>query len=341
MIMFNFLSLISGFCEIGIVVWGMKAFGITSALLGTLCYQVGNLVPNPIKLSRQMCWILLSSALAFGLAGFFQPVFLYPALTLFTMVLQNKKALLKKKDNADSKCGKRLFRSFGFALGFAFRIQLFFICIISVLVICIICKGVNDEKTSITVPHFNKLDVILILHEIHYFVYCYCVFLILYSLTVFGKPVGDYAALAFTLSWIPYALAEKFIKRKILGKLGHKKTFVLGHSILTVFLIAMFLLIETGSRTLYLISLFIWLCTGIFGATELCIGKIDKLQGTYVKTNHDSAENLGHILGVVLSIVLYLITKDLSISVLVAGAFASAALLLMAIFVKEEQNEGL
>ena len=342
--MFNFLSLISGFCEIGIVVWGMKAFGITGALLGALCYQIGNMAPNPITLSRRMCWILLSSSLAFGLAGFFfQPVFLCPALTLFNMALQNERSVLKNKtNNTGSKVLKRVFRIIGFALGFLFRIESFFICLIAVVVICIICKEDDNKKTGITIPHFNKLDVILVLHEIHYFVYSYCVLLIVYSITVFGKTVGGYAVLAFTLTWIPYALAAVFIKRKILLRLGHKKTFLLGHSILTVILVAMFLIIKTCSGAPFLIGLGItWLFTGIGGTTEFCIEEIDKLKGTYVKNNHNSAENIGHILGVILSIVLYLITRDLSISVLVAGAFASAALLLMAIFVKEEQNEGL
>lgn len=339
--MFSFLSLISGFCEIGIVVWGMKVFGVTGALIGALCYQLGNLVPNPIKLSRRICWILLSISAVFGLAGFFQPVFLYPALILFTMVLQNERIILKSKiNNTDSnKKWKRVFRIIGFALGFAFGIQVFFICLIAVVVICIICKEDNDEKTGITIPHFNKLDVILVLHEIHYFVYCYCALLIVYSLTVFGKTVGGYAGLAFTLTWIPYALAAIFIKRKILLRLGHKKTFLLGHSILTVILVAMFVIIKTSSGAPFLIGFGItWFLTGIGGTTEFCIEEIDKLNGTYVKNNHNSAENIGHILGVILSIVLYLFTKELSISILVAGAFALVALLFMGIFVKEESK---
>ncbi len=336
MIMFNFLSLISGFCEIGIVVWGMKLFGITGALLGGLFYQIGNMAPNPITLSQRMCWILLSSSLAFGLAGFFQPVFLYPALTLFTMALQNERSVLKNKtNNTGSKVLKRAFRIIGFALGFLFRIESFFICLIAIVVICIICKEDDNKKTGITIPHFNKLDVILILHEIHYFVYCYCALLIVYRLTVSGV----YAALAFALTWLPYASGSNiYEKTGILGKLGYKKTFLLGHSILAVIFVLMFMFyrIQTSSGTVPLISFVIWFFTGILGTTEFCVEKVDKLNKTYVKTNHDSAENIGHILGVVLSIVLYLITKDLSISVLVAGAFALAALLLMAIFVKEE-----
>lgn len=344
---YSFLSFISGLYEIGIVVWGMRTFGISGALIGALCYQLGNLVPNPIKISKRMCWILLSISSTFGVAGFFQPVFLYSAVIVFTMVLQNERSILKNKTkNTGSKVCKRLFRIIGFACGCVYGIGIFcigqillFISMIPIM-ICLI-RTEEDGKTVICSPHFNKLDVILILHEIHYFVYCYCILLIVYSLNVCGKTVGSYATIAFALSWIPYALVPNIYKSPtMLKKLGYKKTFLIGHSMLTVILVVMFFIFraEISSGNLPLISLTIWLLTGIGGTTEFCIEEIDKLKGTYVKNNHNSAENIGHILGVILSIVLYLITKDLSISVLVAGVFALAALIFMGIFVKEESK---
>lgn len=338
--MFSFLSFISGLYEVGIVVWGMKTFGITGALLGALCYQLGNLVPNPIKLSKRICWILLSASVVFGLAGVFLPFFLYPSVTLFTLVLQNERAALKSKiKSTDSKVWKRLFRIIGFACGCVCGIGIFFICQIPVL-ICLIRKK-DVAKTTISIPHFNKLDLTLILHEIHYFVYCYCILLIAYTFTVLGKTVGCYAAFAFALSWIPYALVPNIYKSpKILKKLGYKKTFIIGHSVLTVILVIMFFIfrMKITFGNLSLVSLAIWLLTGFGGTTEFCIEEIDKNNGTYVKNNHNSAENIGHILGVSLSFIIYYVTSNLYISILVAGIFAFLALLSMTLLVKEESK---
>ena len=335
--MFSMLNFISGLCEIGTVIWGMKSFGVTGALIGALCYQLGNLVPNPIKLSRNISCLLLTLSAVFGLAGIFQPVFLYPALTLFTMVLQNERSVLKNKtDGTGSKVGKRLFRILGFTFGCVYGSVCFFICLVPVA-ISLMRKEV-DKKITINIPYFNKLDLILILHEIHYFVYCYCVLVLVYSLNVYGKSVGSYASIAFALSWIPYALVPNLYKSpKILWKLGYKKTFLIGHSVLTVILTVMFFsfLVEKSLGTLPVISLIIWFLTGFGGTTEFCIEEVDKLNGTYVKNNHNSAENIGHILGVTLSIIIYCITQNLYISILAAGVFSLAALLSMLIFVKE------
>ena len=344
---YSLLSLISGFCEIGIVVWGMRAFGIAGALVGALCYQLGNLVPAPVKLSKKICWLLLSISAVFGLAGFFQPVFLYPAVIVFTMVLQNERSILKNKTkNTGSKVSKRLFRIIGFACGFAYGMDiycisqiLFFICVL--LVAVCLRRNKDDVKSSFSIPHFNKLDLILIFHEIHYFVYCYSILLIVYSLNVYGEIVGMYASIAFALSWIPYALVPNLYKSpKILRKLGYKETFLIGHSILTVILVIMFFLFraELSSGNLPLISLVIWLLTGFGGTTEFCIEEIDKNNGTYVKNNHNSAENIGHILGVSLSFIIYYVTSNLYISILVAGIFAFLALLSMTLLVKEESK---
>ena len=61
--------------NVGTVIWGMRSFGVTGALIGALFYQLGNLVPNPIKLSRNISCLLLTLSAVFGLAGIFQPVF--------------------------------------------------------------------------------------------------------------------------------------------------------------------------------------------------------------------------------------------------------------------------
>jgi len=337
-LMFSFLSFISGLCEIGMVIWGMKFFGITGALIGAICYQIGNLIPNPIGLSKRMCWLLLCISAVFGLAGLFQPVFLYPAVTLFTLVLQNERAYLKNKTrDTGSKVLKRLTRIFGFACGCVFGTNVFLLCLTIVFIHMISKKECG--KTIFCIPHFNKLDGILILHEVHYFVYCYSILILIYNLNIGGNPIAGYSSFAFALSWIPYAMVPNIYKKpKILSKLGYKKTFLIGHSILAIILVSMFCIfkVELNSEVFPFVSLIIWFLTGIGGTTEFCIEEIDKQSGTYIKNNHNSAENIGHFLGVILSIILWIIVRDLSISILVAGVFAFAALILMGVFVKEE-----
>lgn len=81
------------------------------------------------------------------------------------------------------------------------------------------------------------------------------------------------------------------------------------------------------------IKIICWLLTGIGGTTEFCIGELETKAGQNA-ANHNCAENYGHIGGVLVAIFIVIITENLLSTVLIAGIFASIALILM--FAKKE-----
>lgn len=56
--MYLLFSFISGVLETGALLVMLPKYGIVAALITALCYQLGNAVPSPLKLSRSITSIL-------------------------------------------------------------------------------------------------------------------------------------------------------------------------------------------------------------------------------------------------------------------------------------------
>ena len=263
------------------------------------------------------------------------------------MVLQSERACLKK-EKADaqtksvSKVMKRGLRVAGFAFGCCFNPATALVC--TALVISALFFQKESHACSLRLPRFRRLDAILVLHEMHYFVYCYCALLIVheYSCRAWAGHIlpAMAAAAVFALSWIPYVCVPNIYKKlQVPARFGYRKTFMLGHGILVLILGILFGICGSGGLSQPLsagLFMAVWFCTGLGGTTEFCIEDIDKAWGTYNKNTHNAAENIGHIGGVLLSITLFALTRSLRASFMAATAFVLAALLCMATGIKEE-----
>lgn len=311
---FIILNIMSGLLETGAVIFGMRNYGIVFALVAALLYQIGNLTPYPFKLSKTVKTLFASASAILMIFGMWTPCCVMVAIPFLALSLQSVRAKYKLDD---LKSYKRILRMIGFFLGFGFNA---FIGIVgSCIVVFAICLSDSNDKFAIIIPHFNRLQWILVFHELHYFVYCYAVMLIAYQ---YIGAIG--ATVLFFLSWIAYVSSRKLFYK---NASNYKKAFIIGHSILVIILILIYFIPNMAMKTVC------WLLTGIGGTTEFCIGELEKKTGQNA-ANHNCAENYGHIGGTLISIFIVIITKNLLSTVLIAGVFASVALILM--FTKKE-----
>jgi hypothetical protein len=308
--MFKLLNLISGFLETGAVIFALKHYGIEGALLAALLYQAGNLVPSPIRLSRLPALSLSIASTMLMIVGVFYPLAIILAVPLLSAALQSIRAEMKA---ISKKMPKRILRTVGFMLGFSFLPILGTICS-GIVMLCII-KAKIRSKTEINFPKFGTLHAVMILHQMHYFVYCYAVMIIAYQ---YGGAL--LATGLFFAGWITYVLAPLLYK----SREDYKRMFFFGHSLLVAILLSMFLI-----QSLPLLAL-LWLLTGFGGTTEFCIGRFAKQHGNFNEDWHNCAENFGHVIGTAVCLAAFLITRNLYLSPLYAAIFAGAAIALMA-----------
>lgn len=311
---FVILNIMSGLLETGAVIFGMRKYGVICALIAALLYQIGNLTPYPFKFSKKTKIFFASTSIILMIFGFWVPCCVMVAIPFLALSLQSVREKYKLEN---LKFYKRILRMIGFFLGFWFNA---FIGIVgSFVVILAICLSDSNDKFTVVIPHFYCLQWILFFHELHYFVYCYAVMLIAYQ---YSGAVG--AAILFFLSWIAYVSSRKLFYKNISN---YKQTFVFGHSILVILLVLIYFIPNM------ILKIICWLLTGIGGTTEFCVSELETKSGQNA-VNHNCAENYGHIGGVLAAIFIVVVTENLLLTVLIAGIFASIALILM--FTKKE-----
>jgi hypothetical protein len=243
------------------------------------------------------------------LAGIWFPFAFFPAVLFLSATVQSLRAGMKTDS---SKLSKRLTRMLGFLLGFAFSPVLGVCCSLVALIIAF--KSKTDAKMTISLPSFSKLQLVMILHQAHYFVYCYVVLIGVYQ---YGGAV--LAAVLFFAGWLAYVFAP-FLYRQFID---YRHIFLIGHSLLATLLIAMF-----AASSTYL-KILLWLLTGLGGTTEFCIAKLERERGEYNEANHNSAESFGHVLGTAVSATAVTLTANLNLPVLLSACFASAVIAFM------------
>ncbi|MBQ8798689.1 MAG: hypothetical protein IJZ55_03875 [Lachnospiraceae bacterium] len=336
---FNVLNIISGFLEVGSVVYGMKHFGIYGALIGALCYQLGNLVPSPFTISKRLCNVFMVIAAMGLVVGLHTEEAVLFSVPFLAAVLQNIRSSYKVNINKNDRSAddaknvrfgkekKRFVRIIGFVFGFLLNSLTGLLC--CVIVGFLVNKSEQSSKNKMQRMKFNVFDYVLLFHEIHYFVYCYCMIAIAYE--SFGSVM---ACVMFLMSWLLYVFSPRAYTQ--IEKLFHGnyiKTFVLGHLVLITILIVI------AGHTELPVKLVFWMLTGIGGTTEYCIERIEKQKNMYEKDAHTAAENLGHVGGVALSILLYMYTNNLNNALVAAILCAAAAIVLMIIGNKKGVRE--
>jgi hypothetical protein len=275
---------------------------ITSGFLGAFCFTLVLLPLHPV------------TTLAARLLG-----------TVFVSAcIQSTRSVMK---SGAPKMLKRSVRIAGFALGFFCTPRLAMAAaILTVLFAVIVLRRVPAVKARAILPRLNGLNIVMVFHQMHYFVYCYAVFIV-----AFEQGGRTAAILAFLLSWIVYLLSPLLYKKAK----DLRKVFFLGHSLLVLVLTGLYLAPSLPLKIVF------YLLTGIGGTTEFCIGGLGKKWGIYTEDAQNFSENLGHVLGVASCLILFSICGDLKISSLFAAVFALAAIACMAKMVVAINKEDL
>jgi hypothetical protein len=256
---------------------------------------------------------LVGAGLFLGALG--DPRLAPPALAGAALALQGAKSAFK---GPGGQVPKRSCRILGFVLGIAMAGlwgEAFFALAFGM---ALLTAGLGRRPSAaypeagLRVPRFGRLSGIMVLHQMHYFIYCYPALILAWSLGGWG-----FSALLFFLMWGTYTFSPGLLYRG-----GSWALYLaLAHLALVPVLVGVYF---AGGPTGMLI-----LCplTGFFGTTVFCIGRLGRKMGPHRAQDSAAAENLGHILGTGACLSLYLAQGSLWPHFLLAAALAGAVAL--------------
>jgi hypothetical protein len=298
---FLLLSCISGMVELGGIFYTINNnYSIVEIIGIGLAYQIGNLVPNPLR-ANKFTTVIAScfSLLAFIAFQFYATNYylLFIAFVAAAITIQSVRSL--QKDNVGTTT-KRSFRVLGFLVspfvGIPGNIA------ISFLLVGICCFTTwSHRHNQLMKPRISSINLIMIFHQIHYFSYAYFVLLQLEHVAGIAGWSNDLnlllAAAAFTLGWLTYIAVPHLYTKNTFAKY-----FIIGHCFVSLLLFLMGILHNSPMFIL------LWILTGFGGGTVFCIEKMNKITYHSSKPDMVFSENLGHIIGVCTGLFSYLIS---------------------------------
>lgn len=314
---FLILSFISGFIELGVIFLAIDYSMSILQIIGVgLAYQIGNIIPNPIRINK--LYAIMSSIISICiLCGSLLYGIRYILFFISIICMSSNVQLIRcvVKENISTTL-KRSFRIAGFFISILISIEL--MIIVNIIILIIICRStIENKKIIILKPRIKKMSIIMIIHQIHYFSYSY--FLIILLRNIMLECTLMSISITFILGWISYISISHFLRKD-----KYKIYFILGHTFLAIILLLMSYTYNSNELIV------LWVMTGLGGGTVFCVKKVDLL--TKDKLNNDDlvfAENIGHILGVVVGMLAYALTNSIRIPIVVAAICAFSAMLLM------------
>lgn len=295
MIYFLFLSFLSGVIELGSVYVGIKLdLPVSMIMLLPFWYQLGNLLMAYIPKKRSVYFIL--SVLTIILSVINITNFNYYAFSLqlsaCSLCIQTAREGNKKNCPAWLKRSARI-------LGFATSPIMLFqhgqltLIIGTLFATYLLLKMQNaPTKKRMFIQSELALSWVMIFHQLHYFVYTYIMPIYIYNIT------RSYllSSISFAITWIVYLTPQTIIEK--FSKINYKQIFFIGHSFLAICMGAMF---WSSYNKFVWVVLLSWLLTGLGGGTVFCI---KHLSVKYERINMDLSENIGHVLGPLIAIVI-------------------------------------
>ena len=322
--LFFLLSTITGFVEVGAVIYAMQqGFSVVQILLLVLAYQAGCFFPTNISVKK--IWILILGILTIALSV---TLCVIPSFGLFLSTvfilspcLQMARSLQKSKV---STAQKRLFRIIGF--GLSPLLSPFALLGVSITTLIIVITQKSEFRNSITFPKLRPQYFIMVVHQMHYFSYAYIMLIIAGKLDNYH---GFLTALFFVLSWLTYTSAQYIFKEK------KYYTYLIAGHIFLIFVISSIALITSES-----LKIVLWILTGFGGGTVFCIKEILKEKREYDNHALESSENYGHVLGIFCSIILYVLLDNLNAPIYFAVICAASTAILAIVSYKNQITEG-
>lgn len=323
-LLFLLLSTITGIIEVGTVLFAIaQEYSVIQILLIVLSYQIGCFFPNNISLKKifliGFCILSILSSCGF----YFETDnwwLLAISILFLSPCLQTLRSVLKRSVNTGL---KRTFRILGFALSPLFSPILLLI----ILILCLILLIANKQQktNAMNLVSLKPPYIVMLVHQMHYFSYTYIVLLIV---SAFDKYHGGLTAFIFVLGWITYTIVPYILRGK-----KHALYLICGHAFLFIVILSMAL---TQSNLLFVI---LWILTGFGGGTVFCIKELLKRTICYEDLILETAENYGHVLGVLCSIISYAIFDLLAAPIIFAAICAITTVILTFVF-KFHKNGG-
>lgn len=283
------LSVFAGLLELGVLLLAIRSHWPLIALpLAAIAYQSGALLVDPLGLKP-------SGFLALGLAGsaflYFIPSPEFPLallpIALVSAGIQGGRDVLAPRAQVNT-LTKRSSRVVGFLISgiLSFPTIIWLGVVSAAILLTAIVVKIASPTHGPTRLAFGPEAAVMLVHQAHYF--CYAAIMPLLLVQTRLVPI-EATGFLFSIGWISYALAPSLLRRTRLIR-----TFVLGHCFAALVLIGIALL---SRQPLALLCL--WFLTGLGGGTVFVLRAIEhRSQG---ELGLDGWENLGHIVGLVLS----------------------------------------
>lgn len=310
--LFLFLSLLTGILEMGPVFWCMAhGLSLPETLLYPCLYQLGNLLagcPGFTRPQARACASVLTLALLCLGFGGCQKI-------SYWLVMSASFCLNAARNNTKDDCPawlKRTFRIGGFVLSPLMATSPWFSLAVCGVAPMLSWRG-SDPKAKKQHPSLSldKLHAAtMVFHQMHYFAYTYL-------LPVLLVPMlgGSWrASIAFGVSWVVY-LAPQLLAENW-GRNNPRLMFYACHSFLLCAMIFMALGLALKSAGLFIAA---WMMTGLGGGSVFCIGRLGQ---TEKPREMSSAENLGHVLGCMVAVVVSALLPANSVPTILISASA-------------------
>lgn len=320
--------LMSGMVELGTVFLGITLhFNLTLIIGLAMAYQLGNILRFFVTEKIAKYQTLFSAiTLLLSLIVLFTPdmemVQFSTAcimLILFSTILQNIRSAVQGNI---PRWKKRSCRVLGFILSSI---------VYSLGPVSLVAASLILLFYSMSLEHFyydnwyinwkagnygRKICWAMVTHQAHYFAYNYIMLFL--TVTYFKNPY--ISAMWFAANWIPYTITEPLVQ-----KLKWDKWFTIAigaHVFNAVVLISMYCTLDLSFHT----SLCLWVLTGFGGGNVFCIKKALAPVIVYDKNVWSFSEQIGHILGVFVALIIAFIGIPEKSSLLAAVFFALATI---------------
>lgn len=331
--MYSFLILsgFSGVIELGVVFLGINlGLPIPTVISLPISYQLGNIMKDFLPRKQKLCGVL--SAIAFMLG-----VLLYGRYHYIPFVIQLilcSYCIQMSRSTQKSTCPvwlKRIFRVGGFAISPIMLIANGQVVLLICMAYCCILMIKSPEMLeNKQIKERKKLSFVMIFHQLHYFVYTYIMPIYVFRLTNSYVLSG----LAFAATWVVYLLPQTIAER--LRMKQYTLIFFVCHSFLAV---CMGMISYTSTHGATLAALTLWLLTGVGGGSVFCIKHLTK---HYSNLDMELSENIGHVLGPVVAVLLCYSFPEREVTYLSLASCIFVVLALLSAIglkVKGEENE--
>jgi len=295
--LYLFLSFLASLMELGPVILLLDSqYSVLSALFIGFCYQLGNLIPSIARLPSKLLIIITIIGCLFSVFSEDFPFAFYVAVTLGSIVLQSlRRSINSKGDLLVTTFTKRLSRIVGFAVSGMFSYWMITVILLALIIIGFVITHNLDTSHHFSVrpllPSATPIALVMVIHQSHYFSYAYILPALL--LLRFFIPTS-FVGMLFIVGWLSYISTEKLV---------HSQRYIhvlfIGHALVALSLSALGYF--QASLPLVMIS---WFFSGLGGGTVFCLIQINKQLTLQSHTEIEFWEDVGHVTGIALSIIL-------------------------------------